>query len=75
MGLLNLIGLGDKKKVCAGCGEVSTLREHRQPNLLHPENTKYWGCPYGPGPFCCKPENLGKRKEIDVYWPGQRRYK
>ena len=75
MGLLDLFGWGRKKRICAGCGEVSVLRERRRPNLRQPESTQYWGCPYGPGLFCCKPENQGKRKEIDVYWPGQRRYK
>jgi hypothetical protein len=39
------------------------------------ESTTYWGCPHGPGRFCCKPENLGKRLEIGVFWPGQKRYK
>jgi hypothetical protein len=75
MGLLSFLGLGEKKKVCAGCRELAVLREHRQPVPGRPERTQYWGCPHGPGRFCCKPENQGKRLEIDVFWPGQKRYK
>lgn len=75
MGLLELFGFGPKRRVCAGCGDVAVLRERRQPNPMMRESKQYWGCPHGPGRFCCKAENLGKRKEIDVFWPGKKRFK
>jgi hypothetical protein len=75
MGLLDFIGLGEKQKICAGCGELAVPREHRWPNLTHAGSPKYWGCPHGQGRFCCKPENEGKRKEINAVWLGKKRYK
>ena len=75
MGLLDWIGWGDGLQICAGCGELAVPREHRWPNLPHSGSAKYWGCPHGPGRFCCKTENKGKRKGIYAAWPGQMHYK
>lgn len=74
MGLLKMLGLGPKEKICAGCGEKSTLRDRKHPNPRHPGSTRYWGCPYGPGLYCCKPENVGKRIAINVFARGQKRW-
>lgn len=74
MGLLKMLGFGPKEKVCAGCGEKMILRDRRQPNPRHPGSTRYWGCPYGPGLYCCKPEILGKKIAINVFSRGQKRW-
>jgi len=41
MGLLKMLGLGDKEKICAGCGEKSVLRDRKQINPRHPNSTRY----------------------------------
>ncbi len=74
MGLLRMIGLGDKRNICAGCNELSVLRERVQVNPKYPNSKRYWGCPYGPGLYCCKPENVGKKREINFFAIGQKRW-
>lgn len=74
MGLLHLIGLGDKRKICAGCNELSVLRVRVHVNPMHPTSKRYWGCPYGPALYCCKPENVGKKLEINFFGPKQKRW-
>lgn len=74
MGLLKMLGLGDKEHICAGCGEKSVLRDRKQPNPRCPGSTRYWGCPYGPGLYCRKPENVGKNIAINMFSKGQKRW-
>jgi hypothetical protein len=74
MGFLKILGLGDKEHICAGCREKSVLRDRKQPTPRHPGSTRYWGCPYGPGLYCCKPENVSKRIAINVFLRGQKRW-
>jgi hypothetical protein len=74
MGLLKMLGLGGKEHICAGCGEKSVLRDRKQFNPCHPDSTRYWGCPYGPGLYCCKPVNAGKKVAINVFARGQKRW-
>lgn len=74
MDWLKIFGLKKKERVCAGCGEKYVLRDRKQPNPRHPHSKRYWGCPYGPGLYCCKPENIGKKIAINVYQEGQKRW-
>ena len=73
MDLLGMLGLRPLTKLCAGCGEKMILRDRAQPNPMHPLSKQYWGCPYGRGLYCCKPENIGKKIEINVFRRGQKR--
>lgn len=74
MGFLKMLGLGDKEHICAGCREKSVLRDRKQPNPRYPSSTRYWGCPYGPGLYCCKPENVGRKIAINSFARGQKRW-
>jgi hypothetical protein len=71
MDLLKILGLKAKERICAGCSEKSIPRERKHPNPRHPLSKRYWGCPYGPGLYCCKPENAGKKIAINIFARGR----